>query len=238
MTSKNDIDFNDCYDKANNVLVGTSVIASFPYSIKKVIMEYSNINCIDEQKLKSLLLKYEGNYDKSMSIIKIFGSNDAVLFTLGNMNLIIYSNDGSIDKRRIKWSLCHEFGHYILGHDKSDIKNYEKYEVETNFFTAQLLMPEQIINELRRRGKIITIDTLVKWFGVSKLAARKRIETLRKADSRRRSEDQKMVDGIIVNKYREFIDSVAPLPSRSLDYFEEDEQMEMKRNTWRSSRKY
>lgn len=39
-----------------------------------------------------------------------------------------------------------------MNHDLNNKSDYSLYEVEANFFAAQLLMPEQVINELRRRG--------------------------------------------------------------------------------------
>ncbi|MBR4343306.1 MAG: hypothetical protein IKP88_11510, partial [Lachnospiraceae bacterium] len=79
---------------------------------------------------------------------------------------------------------------------------------------------------------------LMKWFGISGKAADKRIETLRKIDGRNLSEEEKMIDGLIIQKYSVFINETVPLPSRTTDFFDEDEEMERERDSWRSSRRY
>lgn len=87
---------------------------------------------------------------------------------------------------RSKYTFWHEFGHVFLGHKISfargegvegqDIKCYESSEWQADQFAAEILMPLDImINE-----KIFTVDGLVKRFGVSAMAAEKRINQLRK----------------------------------------------------------
>ena len=78
-------------------------------------------------------------------------------------------------------------------------------------------MPEQIINELINRGKQITVENLMLWFQVSKIAAQKRLDTLRKIDFSRRSSSEKITDESIVLKYQTFIDSIAP---KKVDYYD------------------
>lgn len=66
-------------------------------------------------------------------------------------------------------------------------------------------MPEQIINELIKRGKRISKENLILWFGVSEQAAIKRLDTLRKIDFSKRNYDEKDMDEMIVTKYKTFI---------------------------------
>ena len=75
------------------------------------------------------------------------------------------------------------------------------YEIEANFFAAQLLMPQQILFELIRRGANISVANLTKWFGVSKQAAQKRIETLTKINNDYRTADEIEIDELVSKCY-------------------------------------
>ena len=81
----------------------------------------------------------------------------------------------------------------LTGHDfsKKDEDTYHRYEVETNYFAAQLLMPEQILRECQNRGTRINRFFLQTNFGVSAQAADKRIETLARTNVEWRSRAEK-----------------------------------------------
>ncbi|WP_256197225.1 ImmA/IrrE family metallo-endopeptidase [Massilicoli timonensis] len=212
-------DFKKALEKANDVLVSSIVIETFPFSIKKVIKEKTNIAC--RSYLKA------GMYGID---IKTFGSQDAIYQNLEEKGIIFYNEEIS-SKERQRFSLNHEFGHIQLNHDLDNKNMYGIYEVETNFFAAQMLMPEQIINELINRGKQITVENLMSWFKVSKTAARKRLDTLRKIDFSHRSYDERVIDESIVLKYQTFIDSIAP---KRVDYYDPymEEELQHERDSW------
>lgn len=237
MTSKKDPDFAACYDLANEILIASTVIEAFPFPIKRVIRKHTDINCIKEDSVQ-MLCDQMGIPDPEYFNIERLGSNDAGLFEYRGMNIIVYRDDGIIIPQRIKWSLAHEMGHFLRQHDTNDKLNYDTYEIEANFFAAQLLMPVQIINEFRRRRQTIDRPHLKRWFGASGEAADKRIDTLRKIDGRNLSEEEKMINGLVLQKYSVFINETIPLPSRTTNFFDEDEEMERERNNWRSSRRY
>ncbi len=219
--------YNDCLkpnfkramEKANDILVSSNTISSFPFSIKKVIKEKTDVVC--RSYLKA------GMYGVN---IENFGSSDAIYQNLEGKGIIFYNEEIS-SKERQRFSLNHEFGHIQLNHDLDNKKMYEIYEVETNFFAAQMLMPEQIINELINRGKQITVENLMLWFQVSKMAAQKRLDTLRKIDFSRRSYSERITDESIVLKYQTFIDSIAP---KKVDYYDPymEEELQHERDSW------
>lgn len=211
--------FKRAMEKANDVLVSSVAINTFPFSIKKLIKEKTSIVC--RSYLKA------GMYGID---IKVFGSQDAIYHDLEGKGIIFYNEEIS-NKERQRFSLSHEFGHVQLNHDLDNIEMYGIYEVETNFFAAQILMPEQIINELIKRGKQITIENLMLWFNVSKMAAQKRLDTLRKIDFSRRSYDERIIDESIVLKYQIFIDSIAP---KRIDYYDPytEEELQHERDSW------
>ena len=129
--------------------------------------------------------------------------------------------------------MLHEIGHYLLEHKlkTENLNLYEKQEVETNYFAAQLLMPEQTLIEIQARGKRISTDFLVSSFQVSKEAARKRIETLNKIKPEYRTRDEKEFDDLILLKYKMFLDSIIPAKN-SYNWFDDEYERQRERDSW------
>lgn len=192
--------FNKAYIKANEMLIKSSVIQSFPFSPKNLVKEQSPIVCRSYKKAK----KYGID-------ITDFSSESATIFRFGGKSIIFY--DETKPEPHIAFSILHEFGHDRLGHNftKKAEENYHRYEVETNFFAAQLLMPEQIIRKLQHRGKIVDRNFLQTTFGVSAQAAENRIETLAKTNSEWRSRAEKEFDDIILFRYADFLNKICPI---------------------------
>ncbi len=211
--------FNKAYTKANEMLIKSSVIHSFPFPPKSFVTEQSQIVCRSYKKA-----------NKHGINISDFGSESAVIFRLGGKSIIFY--DETKPEPHITFSILHEFGHDILGHDftKKDEISYHRYEVETNFFTAQLLMPEQLIRELQRRGKRIDRNFLQVTFGVSAQAAEKRIETLAKTNSEWHSRTEKEFDDIILLRYDNFLNKICPV--RNYYDFDDEYTRHQERCTW------
>lgn len=211
--------FQKAYKNANEILVSSKIIAEFPYSASKLIKEQSKIVC------RSFDKAHKYNVD-----IEAFGSESAVIMNLANRDIIFY-NQNEIPQR-VKFSMIHEFGHKKNGHAFKITSDeiYGTAEVETNYFTAQLLMPEQILREFQKRGKRIEKNFLIKTFGVSEQAAIKRIETLNKT-TWERSLLAKQYDDIILNKCLPWINSIVP---KNIDYlFGDDEEKQKERELWK-----
>lgn len=210
--------FKRSLEKANDLLVSSNEIQSFPFSIKRLIKEKTN----------SVVRTF---YDATTYGVNIFdfGTKDATLKCFRGKYIIFY-NEKIKSNNRIRFSLGHELGHLQLQHDLDNKEMYDIYEIEANFFSAQLLMPEQLIIELQKRGQMITKENLMKWFSVSKEAAEKRLDTLRKVNFKKRSFEEKIVDESILLKYKSFIDEIAPISFR-YDPFEEEEFQSI-RDSW------
>ena len=210
-------DFSRAYRKANEILVSSSVITTFPYSVKELIKEKSGIHC------RSYSLARKRGVDMTA-----FGSESAVVVQFNGKVIIFY--DDRKPETHIRFSMLHEFGHVVNGHDFSwtSTETYQQYELETNYFSAQLLMPEQVLREIQMRGIHISLPFLQEHFGVSKQAAEKRIATLAKTNAEWRSRAEKEFDDIIVMKYHSFISQVAPSRSFS-ERIEEDIELERER---------
>lgn len=157
---------------------------------------------------------------------------------------IIFYNEQIVDKHRMAFSVLHELGHYYLQHDLeylSKLKRtnkerfqevYSCYEAEANCFAAQLLMPVQIISELVKKGKNITVDFLVKTFNVSNQAAEVRIKSLRNVYEKKSYSSGLSYDDIILMKFKPFIQ--VNCPRKNYDYYSKEEEYEKQaeRDKW------
>lgn len=191
-------DFHKAYTAANDILVSASTINKFPFDADALIREQTDIE----------FCSYEKAAEYGVDV-RTFGSESAVLIEDDGMYIIFYNDKEPIARQ--KFSKLHEFGHYILKHDLNATGNlYDMQEIETNFFTAQILMPEQIMQEFVRRQKYISPKFLAGTFGVSEEAAEKRKKTFGKTNPYIRKTEERFFDDAILFKYKRFIDSVAP----------------------------
>lgn len=213
--------FSAAYSRANEILATSNVITSFPYSPFALVKEQLGIPCRSYQKAQS---KYGLD-------IRALGSESAVVVELGGKQIIFY--DKSKHEGHVKFSILHEMGHPANGHDLSikDLDTYQKYEVETNYFAAQLLMPEQLLREMQRRRKSITVPFLMEHFGVSAVAAQKRIDTLAKTNAEWRNRQEKKYDDIILFRHEDFINAVCPHRSAYFSY-EDEYELQRQRESW------
>ena len=224
MESEYKPNFNKAKELANLYLLSSTVVDTFPYSICALVKEKTEIKCRTYQQAQAIIqeLKCED-----------LGSDDAMLVEYKRKRIILFNKEKY--GQRVRFSIGHELGHHVMEHnlETSDKSILDVYEIEANFFSAQLLMPEEIINELIRRGKTISTDNIMRWFQVSRPAAKKRLDTFRRSDYiRRTQQDKDMYDQLLL-KYKSFIDSIAPIT-----YYEEDEEeIQNNRNSWYSDRR-
>lgn len=211
--------FEKAYIMANNILVSSNVLEDFPFKVKKIVENDSDLRCCSYEKAR----KFEGLE------IGYFGSKSAVLIEQNKRKIIFY-NESEL-KERIKFSILHEYGHYKLSHnlDTKDEEEYKAYELETNYFAAQLLMPEQLLREIQNRGIRPNKQLLIDLFGVSNEAAEKRLNTLEK--NLKLSDEEKLFDDIIVNKYKDWLNKKVPL-NNSMDLFLDDFERQKEREKW------
>lgn len=231
-------DFKTACEKANEILVCSSTITTFPFSMVRVIEEFTEIE----------MRSFFSISGHELTPTQIVGSKDGALFTDGNGSFLMFYND-AMPQTRLRFTSGHETGHYMLKHDMELITLYrqtndnrfeplyKKYEAESNMFAAELLMPEPVIIELYKRGCIINETFLRNTFNVSKEAAEIRIKNIKKVykwDSFRKyqSENALSYDDIILQKFKNFIDCVAPRKYSFVEEYEHEEAMEMERQSW------
>ena len=215
-------DFKKAYMLANDILVSSKTVSDFPISIKSIVKEKGKglVKCKSFSKAKIY------NVD-----VRDFGSDSAVIIKYHGKYVIFY--DDSEPAYRINFSIAHEFGHFLLKHNLNLPKGerYDCQEIETNYFAAQLIMPEQIIRAVQKRGERIDKSFIKKTFNTSDEAADKRLGTLARTNYEMKSRTEKEYDDLILLKYRSFIDSICPLKSDFYDY-DYEEEMQNKRNSW------
>jgi len=216
------VNYTKVYCKANELLVSSSAIEVFPFKVSSLIKEQSDIR----------LCKYAKAFEKYGIPIKHFGSESAVIMELCGAVIIFYNQDEV--EYRIRFGIMHEFGHYVLGH-KFNLKEtdplYHKQELEANCFAAQMLMPEQILRECKRRGKNISVDYVIQSFSVSEDAASKRMRTLANTTYEWKSRAEREYDDIIVLKYASMINTIAPKNLYEYD-FDDEYDRQKERDSW------
>lgn len=212
--------FTHVYEIANEILLISNTISNFPFSVTKMIMEMTDIQCRSFKRA----ISYGIN-------IKALGSKSAVIVDYNGRCIIFYNE--CEPEERVRFSLLHELGHYILEHnlDTKDLKLYGKQEIEANCFAAQILMPEQILLELQRRGKRIDSLFLMNKFCVSREAAAKRIDTMHKINLDFRSKNKQDFYEWLTIKHSAFLDSVLP-QNNSIDWFEDEYERQRERDNW------
>ncbi len=221
-----DVDYKKIYRIANYFLAFSKSIASFPFKVKEFITEVTDIRLCSFKKAREAY-----NID-----ISVFGSESAIIQEYQGMIIIFYNQDEP--DHRIRFSILHEFAHYILGHKMNLVKNdplYHKQELEANCLAAQMLMPEQLLRECVRRQKTLSVDFIMKGFSVSDDAAGKRKKTLANTEYDWHSRSEKEFDDIILSKYAEKLNVIAPKPINLYD-FEEEYAMQCERDSWSDSR--
>lgn len=101
-------------------------------------------------------------------------------FTVRNLrgkSLIFF--DGEAYAPRRTFTVCHELGHLLLGHDASRGADAEREaEGEADYFAAQLMAPDAVIRWLVRRGAPVSEKMLQSVFGLSGAAARQKKKEL------------------------------------------------------------
>lgn len=183
---------NPDYGKAQRLAYETvykSEVKSLPISVKKIIRQYPNL----------YLMKYTEfsrmhNLTLSETII-FLKSEDGCIWRRGDNTHTIFYNDTIDNKARIRFTLAHELGHFLLRHNeiagttmslRNDIKedDYidsvqdEIFEKEANYFAKRLLAPIPLIDSYLNRFREISANGIENIFMVSYTLSRYLISDL------------------------------------------------------------
>lgn len=225
--------FKKAYTCANEILVCSRKINTFPFLIMPVINEFTDIR-----------LRTYGDLEKKLNISRSqLKSKDALLMEKNGMFIMFY-NELITDKHRIVFSVLHELGHFYLEHDMNKLKEleakdfskfrslYNVYELEANYFAAQLLMLKQIIFELMKKGQNVTAGYLVKTFNVSAQAAQIRIKNMRNTFENVTNINELNYDDILLEKIAAFISENSPKKKWGYYSMEEEYEKQAERDNW------
>ncbi len=213
-------DFKKAYILANDMLVASRCIKKFPFDAAEFVNEQTDLK----------FYSFKKAFEKIGLICQDLGSGSAILSKLHGKNVVFYNQDEC--NMRDSFNRLHETGHFLLEHKTNltaDNPLYGIQEVETNFFTAQMLMPLQVLKEIQRRGYKVDFSFLMRNFGVSCTAAKSRIETLSKRIFL--TADEKLFDDIILEKFKAFINKIASEKYEN-SYYCRDDEMQEERNRW------
>lgn len=161
-------------DSAYHVLA-VSNTTELPIKIKQLIRSYGIYIQTYTQFAKDCHLSIQ-------DVIFMCASEDGCTVKRSDGTYLLLYNDLVKSKGRIRYTLAHELGHYILKHhSKSNIakisrgnflnnldkKNYDLLEKEANYFAKRLLVPLPILNNITNKLNFINTQALTSVFGIS-----------------------------------------------------------------------
>ena len=212
-------DFKKPYILANEMLVASRCITVFPFDVKEFVRKQTDLQ----------FCSFKKAWEKYGLDCHDLGSDSAILTKQRGKNIVFYNQD-EYDIRD-PFNRLHETGHFLLGHKMNLEKEEPLYgvqEVEANLFAAQMLMPLQILREAQKRLCKADENFIMKNFSVSYPAAHKTVERLKKRFFL--TADEKEFDDIIIEKYKGFIDRIAP---KKREYYScWDDPMQAERDSW------
>ena len=212
-------DFRKAYILANDLLIASRCISSFPFDAKELVKEQTDLQ----------FCSYKKAFEKYGLDCHELGSDSAVLVKKNGKNIVFFNQD-EYDARD-PFNRLHETGHFLMMH-KTDINKdnplYGIQEVEANFFAAQMIMPLQILKEIQKRGYKVDISFLQKHFGVSYSAAKHRIETMKK--NLFLTNEEQLFDDLILTKFKNFLNRIAPKKYEYCSCW--DDPMQQERDLW------
>ncbi|MEJ7218779.1 ImmA/IrrE family metallo-endopeptidase [Staphylococcus gallinarum] len=142
---------NQAFMRAVEMAHQVTDVEDYPVPIKKIIRDTPNIRLMTF----SQIAKWSGTPLKQVPMIG--RSDDAFLFRQGRNKYVIAYNS-HMPHRRIRFSLAHEYGHYLMNHsgesvydDATKKQKYTHEEFEADVFASCLLFP--LHKRLEYKGK-------------------------------------------------------------------------------------
>ncbi|EJC6460102.1 ImmA/IrrE family metallo-endopeptidase [Listeria monocytogenes] len=154
-----------------------------PLSIKKLIRSFPNISL---QKYTVFAKRRELSMEE---VYAITNSEEGCLWMNGKNKFIILYNDTKKNTKRIRFTLAHELGHYILKHNRLlgktklsryslSSEEYDVFEKEANYFAKRLLAPIPLVDLYVANWERIMATNIVSAFDTSYTVADRIIEDL------------------------------------------------------------
>lgn len=122
--------------------------------------------------------------------LSVFGLNDvdALIYKDKETNILAVNSKTHLYYEKKRFSIAHELGHLFL-HFTNDQKHYiafrnsqrtegKQQEIEANIFAANLLMPDEMVEQEYFELELPFLSTLAKKFQVSKAAMKIKLDSL------------------------------------------------------------
>lgn len=179
------------YEKAQQEAYQTIIqsnLLTLPINLKKIIDTFDNLH----------LKKYSSFARESGLTIEetseLLNSDEGCLWRRDDNKYIIFYNDTVAKKERIRFTIAHEIGHFVLKHHEIDNKtNISRYsltheeseilEKEANYFAKRLLAPLPLIYSFVDKWNTISREHIMSIFDVSFLVSGYLIKDLRRIQS-------------------------------------------------------
>lgn len=184
MTIYNEPNYATAQEKAYDTIFKSN-ISVLPVSIKKIIKMYPNLHL---QKFSNFAKKNNLTINET---IELLDSEDGCLWMRDDSTYIILYNDTIENKGRVRFTLAHELGHYILKHNEKSgktklsryslaEKEYDTFEKEANYFAKRLLAPIPLVDTYLSEWKKIDKSDIEDIFSTSHTVAMYVIKGLQK----------------------------------------------------------
>lgn len=158
-----------------------------PLSIKKIIKIFPNLHLQSYSKFaekRNLTLE---------EVSTLLDSDEGCLWSKNNTKFLILYNDKISNEGRIRFTLAHELGHYVLKHNQKSEKTkltrysltqdeYDVFEKEANYFAKRLLAPIPLVYDYFNNWHKIASETVQDIFKTSLTVANYIINDIRKME--------------------------------------------------------
>lgn len=150
----------------------TSKTTLLPINLKVIINQFHNLH----------LQKYSTfARDNGMTVpgvCALLNSEEGCLWRRNDNQYIIFYNDTVRPKERIRFTIAHEIGHFVLGHlefaNKTNLSRYslsdlenKAFEKEANYFAKRILAPMPVVYDFISIWNRISADLITDIFDVS-----------------------------------------------------------------------
>lgn len=146
--------------------------STLPISVKKIIKGFKNLHI---QKFSTFAKKRGFSLEETYELLD---TKEGCLWMRKDGSYLILYNDMVDNKGRVRFTLAHELGHFLLKHNERNNKTqisrysltaeeYDAFEKEANYFAKRLLAPIPLIDEIRSIWNGINIYQIEDIFEVS-----------------------------------------------------------------------
>jgi Zn-dependent peptidase ImmA (M78 family) len=149
-----------------------SKINTLPINLKNIINSFDNLH------LQKYSVFARDNGLTIQETCDVFNSNEGCLWRRNDNQYIIFYNDTLTKKERVRFTIAHELGHFVLKHleqgGKTNIARYslsvedsEIFEKEANYFAKRLLSPIPLVYSFKSYWNKMSYKHLISIFDIS-----------------------------------------------------------------------